>query len=575
MVMERPSTDLVLVLGIAAIVPWLVVWRYSSSSSASSSSSSSRRRQQRSYSFTSLASLLGPFPKEANVAETIINAAIFYDDCPTLADLEEQVIKPMLQYERLAASPQLPSSLPGLGWFSKNSSSSSSNSSSSGNSSNHNTEAVVQPKDMRRHVMISGDDSLTHATINRYLLDSLEDTASRGSSSSSNKNLPWWEFVVIENKGSNGKSAVLLRMHHGLADGLSLVQVFEKILTDEHGKSIASPLLQHAASSALRERVKPSLWSILSAIVETIALSSSRFDADILFSRNAHGQRHKQMMSSTRNNSRGVVSPILLPPVPVDYVKKLKNAANVTVNDIVMTAMSQAIRDYCLDQNCPVLLQHQTSHKTKTLQYRTLLPVGVPVRSKKELDDDGADNIDKKKGGLRNSFCMTSIDMCLGEEDIEERLRRIHTNTMALKTSPIVPVTMWIQNRICPWLPRSVTRQTLYDTFCRHSLVFSNVPGPSVKCLLAGKLVTGIQMFYPNLIPQVGLLSYAGYIHGNIIITTMDKERALVPKPERLAKFYAAALLDLGKRLLGDSDEAVVNPPKDLVIAAAVAASDS
>jgi hypothetical protein len=68
----------------------------------------------------------------------------------------------------------------------------------------------------------------------------------------------------------------------------------------------------------------------------------------------------------------------------------------------------------------------------------------------------------------------------------------------------------------------------------------------------------------PNLIPQVGLLSYAGNIHGNIIV--MDK--ALLPKPELLAKFYAAALIDLGKRLLVDSGGAASPPPKDLVAAA-------
>jgi WS/DGAT C-terminal domain/Wax ester synthase-like Acyl-CoA acyltransferase domain len=520
------------------------------------------------------------------VAETIINAAIFYDDCPTLQDLEDQVIKPMLEYERLASSPQLPCN----------------SNHSICNNNNNNTE-VVQPQDMRRHVIISGNDNLTLETINGYLLDSLEDTASRnssGSGSSTKQNLPWWEFVVIENKEPGSKSAVLLRMHHGLADGMSLVQVFEKILTDEHGHSIASPLLQHTASSALREKRvnKPSLWSILSAVIETVALPSSRFDSEILFSRNVHGQRHKQMMSSSSSTTTGkssssssssnTVTPILLPPVPVDYVKKLKNAANVTVNDIVMTAMSQAIRDYCLNQNCPVLQECQSNNhnnikKHKSLQCRTLLPVAVPVRSKEEHDeDDDADKDDnfnnkktkKKKGGLRNSFCMTSIDLCLGEEDIERRLQKIHTNTMALKTSPIIPVTMWIQNTIAPWLPLFMTRQTLYDTFCRHSLVFSNVPGPSVKCILAGKVVTGVQMFYPNLLPQVGMLSYAGYIHGNIIIMDKEIRATLVPKPERLSKFYAAALLDLGKRLLvndddNDDSDSYEPPPKDLVIAAA------
>jgi len=77
-----------------------------------------------------------------------------------------------------------------------------------------------------------------------------------------------------------------------------------------------------------------------------------------------------------------------------------------------------------------------------------------------------------------------------------------------------------IQNNVVPLLPVSSAQQTCYDIFTRHSLVFSNVPGPDKQCLLAGKAVTGLQMFYANLIPQIILISYAGKVYGNMVLDT-------------------------------------------------------
>lgn len=36
-----------------------------------------------------------------------------------------------------------------------------------------------------------------------------------------------------------------------------------------------------------------------------------------------------------------------------------------------------------------------------------------------------------------------------------------------------------------------MTKQVAYDTFVRHSMVFSNVPGPDMKVSFAGQEVTG------------------------------------------------------------------------------------
>ena len=101
-----------------------------------------------------------------------------------------------------------------------------------------------------------------------------------------------------------------------------------------------------------------------------------------------------------------------------------------------------------------------------------------------------------------------------------------------------------IQNGLGPYIPVSVGQQTVFDTFSRHSLVLTNVPGPSDKVLFAGKKVMGVQLFFDNLLTQVDLISYAGKVYGNIIF---DAEE--LPNSKIFGTLYVNALVQLAQRL--------------------------
>ena len=87
-----------------------------------------------------------------------------------------------------------------------------------------------------------------------------------------------------------------------------------------------------------------------------------------------------------------------------------------------------------------------------------------------------------------------------------------HTLTLLLSLSLLLailpPFSLFPRSRaraaqVLPWLPLSLSRQTCYDIFTRHTCVFTNVPGPGKAILFAKQEVTGIQMVFPNLISQV------------------------------------------------------------------------
>ena len=93
-------------------------------------------------------------------------------------------------------------------------------------------------------------------------------------------------------------------------------------------------------------------------------------------------------------------------------------------------------------------------------------------------------------------------------------------------------------------LPLSLNRKVVFDTFARHSCVLTNVPGPTKKCLFAGKKIKGVQVFVQNLLTQVDLISYAGNVYGNIVYDA-DK----LPDFEVMSKLFYEAMVELAERL--------------------------
>lgn len=250
----------------------------------------------------------------------------------------------------------------------------------------------------------------------------------------------------------------------------------------------------------------------------------------------------------------------MLKAIPLDFVKELKNKACVTINDIMFSVLSQTIHDFLEEQKCPVFRD-----RGEKLQCRALLPVGIPP---------SADVAQDKTRILRNKWyeslrifgilpcyllmlysldrVLASADLNVGEKDPVGRLLSAQKNLGAIKNSPLVPVQMTIQDSLIPLLPHSLGRQSVFDILSRHSVVFTNVPGPPKPVAFAGKEVTEIQMFYANLIPQVSLMSYRNQIFGNICI-----DSDAIPDCQSLSRLYVTSIVKLADRL-------GVNVPSDL-----------
>ena len=448
-------------------------------------------QQERRLSFTSVGLGIGSFPPEVHDQPTIINAAVYFDstDCPLVSDIAVLVVEPLLKYERLSKvfDPKTERMRP-----------------------SHQNFTI---DDFVREISVDGDSASTNQIIFDHSQDPLDD---------GRDDLPWWEILLVRNKGA-GDSACVLRFHHVIGDGIALVSAFQKILTDEEGNEIQTPFSFNGGASRRERKGKGCLSTTASLIQATghvLTLGMTKFDDDIAFSK----------MNNATLSYSGKRSVVIFPTIPLDFVKKLKAAAQVSVNDILMTCISQAIHDYCKSQNDQVL-----ATKASKIQCRALLPVAFP-RSQEELDDPAT--------AMTNKWSLVSCDMGVGYSDVEERLRYIHAKTTEMKEKPRAFMQLAVQNKLCPKLPLSLNRKVVFDTFARHSCVLTNVPGPTKKCLFAGKKIKGVQVFVQNLLTQVDLISYAGNVYGNIVYDADE-----LPDFEVMSKLFFEAMVELAERL--------------------------
>lgn len=341
--------------------------------------------------------------------------------------------------------------------------------------------------------------------------------------------VPLWRIHIITNTGT-GVCGVLFRIHHVIGDGIALVNSMSKLFNDTSGKvldlGIAERMSGGTSPRTTRATTKPALlerlctgtsffFEILSSLFQVLALPASKYDTNTPF---LSPNRAKMSMTPRRKT-------VIFPTMRLGFIKSLKDSAGATVNDVLLSATSGAIRRYC-----EKLQDNSMRDATNPPRARALVPVAFP-RPKEKLADPAE--------AMQNYWAFASIGMPIAEHSELGRLRKTQSITQALKSSPIVGIQMWVQSNLLPLLPSFLVRQTALDLFARHTVVFSNLPGPADTVFLCGKKLLGLQVVFPNILPQVLLISYGGDVFFNM---SVDDETV---NPDLLKQCYLEEMKSL------------------------------
>jgi hypothetical protein len=230
---------------------------------------------------------------------------------------------------------------------------------------------------------------------------------------------------------------------------------------------------------------------LLKSTWRVVTLGMSKFDSDISFTTK---NKEDTAMSIATNKF------VFFPTLKLSFVKAIKEKANGTVNDVMLSLTTGAIRRYCELKGDPL---------PSGLQVRALMPYAFP-RSANEMNDPCR--------CMRNKWSFLSVALPMDARTVTDRIEQCHSTMEGLKTSVDALVQLFLQDHLLSKLPDFLVHKTAYDSVARHSLVFSNVPGPQATAYFANEPVLGMQAMFPNMINQVLIISYNGAVFMNMAV---------------------------------------------------------
>lgn len=366
--------------------------------------------------------------------------------------------------------------------------------------------------DVRRHLDV---------VIERFSHEGLQDWVSARLNEPLPLFRPKWKFWLAPN--AEGGAALVLRVHHCYADGLSLLGVFDQLCP-------ASPR-QHPAVFGAPEQGDLSRWSTAAqAWLEQLGASvggqprashpdgsppaSSSFEVagETLEQLARKGLRLLNEVTDFLDEPEDSPSELRRPllgrrhcrwsaPVPLARFRAVARATNVTINDVLLSCVAAAAR--------PRL--GMTGNELDD----AIMHAAVPVDIRSRLPDE----LKPGPGTLGNYFGTVFVPLPVDGESQLERLYRIKHETRRLKKS-WQPGIAWGLASSAAVIPRPL-RQPIADVFYRKaSVVVSNVPGTREPRYIAGCRINE-QMFW---VPQAGniglgisIVSYAGTIQFGVV----------------------------------------------------------
>ena len=205
-------------------------------------------------------------------------------------------------------------------------------------------------------------------------------------------------------------------------------------------------------------------------------------------------------------------------PIDLDLVKSIRKHTGATVNDVLLAAVSGALRRYLRDRN----------EVADDLDIRAVVPVNL--RSLEEAHE------------LGNRFGLVFLPLPLGIEDSLLRIFEVTARMKEIKNSPEALLTFGIL-RTMGVSPGPLFEGVLQMFGSKATSVMTNVIGPDKPIYFAGSAMKQAMFWVPRsggLGMGVSILSYNGKVWLGIAT-----DAGLVPDPEKILDGFYAELDDM------------------------------
>ncbi|KAG8381147.1 hypothetical protein BUALT_Bualt06G0092200 [Buddleja alternifolia] len=369
----------------------------------------------------------------------------------------------------------------------------------------------------------------------------VEDFASDFLASPMDMTKPLWEVYILNVKTVYANSTAIFKIHHSLGDGLSLISLFmacaKKTSNPEsvHVKPLRKqkPISNHG----FMKRIFLFLWTMVLIGFNTL-IGCALFVASLLFFKDSE---------TPIKGSRGIeISPkrFVHKAINLDDVKLVKNALNVSMNDVLLGATEAALSRY-LNRRYEKLREKGTEIMNKTnflprnLRFRSAIMFSLkPHMTAEEL----IEVLEKRKdlnGKWGNLFGFVIIPFTIAlEDDPLVRIYRAKANMDKKKYSLEAKFPFKFVTLLLKLFGLEVAGEAMRRAFDSCTVSFSNVTGPREAYSFFGHDIC-------YLVPSLHGAAQSLFIHcqsyGNKLVFMLAADEKKVPDPHELCDDFVTS----------------------------------
>ncbi|XP_022784393.1 uncharacterized protein LOC111324979 [Stylophora pistillata] len=316
---------------------------------------------------------------------------------------------------------------------------------------------------------------------------------------------PWYFCCVPTNFGDKDFTLVF-KMSHSVADGVSLTRFIINQLPDQskdekETKKFTSSTSQVPLMAKAILRTGYSLLRLILAIP----------DRSIL-----HGPKISGVKKVAWNEE-----------FEFKLIKQIKTATGTTVNDVLMSCLSHAIRRY-----------FQKKGVANPPDFKAAIPVDVRLSAT------------KKEPSFENMFSLIFLKLAVGTEGVLDQLQETKARMDECKYSgePLATAcVMMLSNEL---LPEFVIRKINTVITEKASCVLSNVPGPQNSLSITGRTIK-YTTFWPPQKDNIGV-GLSIYTYAGRVIIGVQGDVSVLPDPQIITEEFGNALKEMARSVLHD-----------------------
>jgi diacylglycerol O-acyltransferase / wax synthase len=353
---------------------------------------------------------------------------------------------------------------------------------------------------------------------------------------------PLWHIYMIDGYGDG--AAMLTRIHHCIGDGISLARVMLSLTDSEPDVGIAPPdeddeapppagaLGSLAASGAGLVRGAARLGG--GVVKQGVSVATSPSHAARLAGAVGRDTSTAVRLMLTPGDAATAIKGdpgisrrvAWAPPIPLERIRRIASANDATVNDVLLAAVSGALRHYLQERGSNV-------GEIAAMVPFNLRPLDEPIPRK-----------------LGNKFGLVFLPLPVGTSGSYRRLVEVHKRMQELKSGREGAISYGILS-MTGMTPEPLERRII-DLFTgKGTAVMTNVPGPREPVYVAGTPIRTSLFWAPtsgHIGMSVSIFSYRGEVTVGLMV-----DAALVPDPEEIVtqlerELYALGQLELARR---------------------------